>query len=193
MSARAKLVVLDLDGTLARLDVDWASLHAIARAWARAAGVAVARPGVLSTIEALRAAGQPPAAAAASWLDALVALHEREAAARCPLNAALLEWLREQQPQAGLAVLTLNGRAAARTALARAGLAGRVAVIVARGEAPAKPAAHGLVRILESVDCTPDRALLVGDSAVDAACARSAGVPFVPVQALGVRWEGGGR
>lgn len=193
MSALAKLVVLDLDGTLARLDVDWVSLRAVARAWARAAGVAVARPGVLSTITALRAAGKPSAVAAASRLDALVGLHEREAAARCPLNAALLEWLCEQQPQASLAVLTLNGRAAARTALARAGLAGRVAVIVARGEAPAKPAAHGLVRILEIVDCTPDRALLVGDSAVDAACARSAGVPFVPVQALGVRWEGGGR
>lgn len=190
MRVPPELVVLDLDGTLARLDVDWVSLRAIARAWARAAGVAVARPGVLSTIDALRAAGQPLAAAAASRLDALVALHEREAAARCPLNAALLEWLRKRQPQAGLAVLTLNGRAAARTALARAGLAGRVAVIVARGEAPAKPAAHGLWRILASSDCTPDRALLVGDSAVDAACARSAGVPFLPVEAVGVRWAG---
>ncbi|MCL6441295.1 MAG: HAD-IA family hydrolase [Thermoleophilum sp.] len=183
-----ELVVLDLDGTLARLDVDWAQLRKLANERGRALLGAAAPVGVLATLRALAARGHR---AAACELEAVVAQRERAAAARCALNAALCAWLEREAAGLPLAVLTLNDAAAARTALARAGLEDRVVAVVGRGDAPSKPDPTGLFAIVDSVGSRPERALLIGDSEVDAECAFAAGARFRWVEEIGCAWTCG--
>jgi phosphoglycolate phosphatase len=63
------------------------------------------------------------------------------------------------------------------------GLLSRFAVVVGGGEVPAKPDPAGVLAILARVGATREDSVLIGDSAMDAAAARNAGVTFV-----GVTW-----
>lgn len=114
---------------------------------------------------------------------------ELAGALRCDVNAALTAWLGHLPAATPLAVLSLNAAAAVERALARAGLADRVADVVAREHVERfKPDPQGLLLLLERRRARPGRSLFIGDSERDAACAARAGVPYRDVRELGVRW-----
>jgi len=82
-----------------------------------------------------------------------------------------------------LAVQTNNPGPMARRILEGLGLLDRFAVVLGGGEAPAKPDPAGARAILERLGGRPEEAVFVGDSPVDVATARNAGLTFV-----GVAW-----
>jgi phosphoglycolate phosphatase len=80
-----------------------------------------------------------------------------------------------------LAVHTNKPGALARTILGGLGLLERLAMVVGGDEAPRKPDPTGTLEILARLGCAPGDAVMVGDSRVDLATARAAGIPFVAV------------
>jgi phosphoglycolate phosphatase len=80
-----------------------------------------------------------------------------------------------------LAVHTNKPGALARKILAGLGVASRFAAIVGGDEAPRKPDPAGTLEIMASVGAAPAETVFVGDSRVDAATARAAGVALVAV------------
>jgi phosphoglycolate phosphatase len=80
-----------------------------------------------------------------------------------------------------LAVLTNKPGALARRILGGLGLLPRLAAVVGGDEAPRKPDPAGLLAIMARVGATPEETALVGDSPVDVATARAAGVRMIAV------------
>lgn len=80
-----------------------------------------------------------------------------------------------------LAVHTNKPGAMARTILAGLGLLPRFAVVTGGDEAPRKPDPAGARAIMAHAAASPADSILVGDSRVDAATARAAGIRFVAV------------
>ena len=80
-----------------------------------------------------------------------------------------------------LAVQTNKPGAMARRILEGLGLLSRFAVVVGGGEGPPKPDPGGVRAILERVGARAEDAVLVGDTPIDLATARNAGVTFVAV------------
>ena len=80
-----------------------------------------------------------------------------------------------------LAVNTNKPGALARRILAGLGLLPRFAAVVGGDEAPRKPDPTGLREIMARVGATPDETVFVGDSRIDVAVARAAGVPMIAV------------
>lgn len=83
---------------------------------------------------------------------------------------------------ASLCVCTNKPTNLALALLGALGLLSRFAAVVGPDRAPApKPDARHLLTAIEAAGGRPDRAILVGDSAVDVGAARAAGVPIVLV------------
>ncbi len=82
-----------------------------------------------------------------------------------------------------LALQSNKPAAMTRRILEGLGLLSRFAVVIGGGEVPAKPDPAGISAILARVGAAPEDAVYIGDSALDAATARNAGVAFV-----GVTW-----
>lgn len=80
-----------------------------------------------------------------------------------------------------LAVHTNKPGTLARKILEGLGLLGRFAAVLGGDEAPRKPDPTGTLEILARLGGSPSGSVLVGDSRVDAATARAAGIPFVAV------------
>lgn len=185
--ARApRLVVLDLDGTLIRLAVDWGALRARLVALAREHGLRFEGVGVLGLLAAARSSGPP---ACAEEMERVARAAEVAGAERGPGNEALRAWLDSLPADTALAVLSLNSRDAAERALERLGLRGRVGPVVGREDVTRhKPDPEGLIRIMSGHGAEPHETLMIGDSPGDHGCARAAGVPSLDVAELGVRW-----
>ena len=79
-------------------------------------------------------------------------------------------------PPGARGILTNKPGGFAREILRGLGIETAFRVVVGGDEAPRKPAPHGLLRICAVLGARPQEALLVGDSAVDLATARAAGV-----------------
>ncbi len=80
-----------------------------------------------------------------------------------------------------LAVHTNKPGTLARKILDGLGLLGRFAAVLGGDEAPRKPDPTGTLEILARLGGSAADSVLVGDSGVDAATARAAGIPFVAV------------
>jgi len=145
-----------------------------------------AAPGVLAILEAARRLGDAFVARELEWT---LAAAELAGAGRCDVNEALLAWLEREAAAAELSVLSLNSPVAVDRALARAGLARRVAWVLGRGDVRPKPDPQGLELLLARHGAMPDEMLFVGDSATDEVCAAAAGVPFLHVSEIGTRWH----
>jgi len=78
-------------------------------------------------------------------------------------------------------VLTNKPGGFAREILRGLGIESAFQAVVGGDEAPRKPAPDGLLRICATLGARPQDALLVGDSAVDLATAKAAGVPVCAV------------
>jgi phosphoglycolate phosphatase len=87
-------------------------------------------------------------------------------------------------------VLTNKPGGFAREILQGLGMLGAFRAVVGGDEAPRKPAPEGLLALCEALGAAPREALLVGDSTVDVATARAAGVRICAVTwGLGARAE----
>jgi phosphoglycolate phosphatase len=177
-----RLAIFDLDGTLVdSLD----DLHA-------------------SVNHALRAVGLPPRSRAEVHgyvgEGARILLERAVAPEVHLLEPALAAWrahyevhcLDHTRPYPGLEALLAGARRAlavhtnkpgdmARKILAGLGLLPRFAVVTGGDEAPRKPDPTGVREIMARAGASPAETVFVGDSRVDAATARAAGVSFVAV------------
>jgi phosphoglycolate phosphatase len=78
-------------------------------------------------------------------------------------------------------VVTNKPGAFARQILQGLGLSRSFRAVVGGDEAPRKPAPDGLLALCRALDAAPAETLLIGDSTVDVATARAAGVPVCAV------------
>jgi phosphoglycolate phosphatase-like HAD superfamily hydrolase len=145
--------------------------------------------GVLALLEAARSRGP---STAVEEMETVLGAAELAGASRCDVNTALLGWLERDAAAAELSILSLNSPAAVRSALARAGLDGRVAWAFGRGDVTPKPSPAGLELLLARHGIGREETLFVGDSGGDRACAQAAGVRFRHVAEVGVRWRSPG-
>lgn len=163
-------VVYDLDGTLARLDVDWNHVEREVSARLRDAGVA---PDDLEMWELLDAAED---AGVGAQVNALISEHEIGGAlrsARLPTADDLAELT------VPVGVCSLNCELAVRAALEKHGLDGYVDAVVGRDTvAQRKPDPAPLLAAAEWLGVEPARVLFVGDGKRDAETAERAGTEF---------------
>ena len=112
-------------------------------------------------------------------------LWREEYARRLIAKTRLYEGIAEilQVPPSSRAVLTNKPAAFAREILRALGVAKAFREVRGGDEGARKPAPDGLLALCKSLGSAPDRALLVGDSAVDLETARAAGV-----RACAVTW-----
>jgi phosphoglycolate phosphatase len=179
---QTRLAIFDLDGTLVDSVDDLAAAvnHGLALAGLPLRGRAEVRSFIGDGARLLleRAVGQRQDK-----------LEEALAGWREHYNAHLLDHTRpypgvaEALARSGrtLAVQTNKPGAMARRILEGLGLLSCFAVVIGGGEAPSKPDPAGVRTILERVGARPQDAVFVGDSLVDLATARNAGVAFVGV------------
>jgi phosphoglycolate phosphatase-like HAD superfamily hydrolase len=182
----ARLVILDLDGTLVRLDVDWARIRERVATTLAQRGLRPAH-GIIATLAALDASGEFDAAQACR---SIVTSAEVDAASCAMVNGALVDWLWTAAADAALAVLTRNDRAAALTAMTRIGLGTRLppTSVIGRDDAPPKPSPDGVLRLMLRHGLSPPECVMVGDSTLDVMCGERAGIRTIHVEAIGVDW-----
>jgi phosphoglycolate phosphatase len=177
------LVVLDLDGTVCRLDVAWQEVKRELAGIAAAHGLAASeQTRVLDLFEEARRLGSSDAVHA---IERALARAEIAGTTTCTVNDDLVAWVRQLPSQTPVAVLSLNCVEAVWRALRRAGLDGRVAEIIGREDVAArKPDPEGLQLLLDRHSARPERSLFIGDSDFDFECARRADVPSLDVREL---------
>ncbi len=167
-----RAVVYDLDGTLARLRVDWeACARAVAAAYERA-GVDMTDADLWTMLEASDAYD------IADRVEGTIADHERAGARRAQRLPRAGE-LRERSVPVG--VCSLNCEDACRIALRRHDLLVDVDALVGRDTVPErKPSPAPLLATLERLDesVSPTEVLFVGDSERDEETARRARTNF---------------
>jgi phosphoglycolate phosphatase len=183
--AEAEVVVVDLDNTLCKLEVDWGEVKAGLERLAEQAGADAEDEGIWPLMEAAQQPGREPLLAD---MERLVTEAEL-AGAHGPLNHALVEWLeRSGRP---VSVLSLNSRAAVESALSFHGLDDRVSHVVARDHVRrVKPDPEGMLLLAERHGVEPGAILFIGDKDGDRECAEKAGTGFLHVEEIGVDWRG---
>jgi phosphoglycolate phosphatase len=190
ISARCKLVIFDLDGTLVDSlpDICGALNHALAAAQLppvdRAVVAELVGDGVMSLAErALARLPEPPAITAAELAASIVA---RYRALPCidtrpfPDIEALLEGLARSGSK--LAVVTNKTGDVARAMIATLGWADRFAAVRGDGDGlPRKPAPALGRSLLDTFNVTPGETVMVGDGLPDVAFARAVGCAVAAV------------
>jgi phosphoglycolate phosphatase-like HAD superfamily hydrolase len=180
-----EVVVVDLDNTLCKLEVDWGEVKERLERLAAAAGADIEDEGIWPLMEA---AGQPGREELLAEMERLVTDAELAGAAACPHNAALVAWLDgDGRP---VSVLSINSRASVQRALERNGLDARVAHVVGRDDVRRiKPDPEGMLLLAERHGVDPAAILFVGDKDGDRECAQRAGARFLHVEEIGVEWR----
>lgn len=178
-------VLLDLDRTLVDVqsstDYDSAWRDVVALLGDEADDLGPDTGWTAATRACMAVLGRLPAGDQWHAVSRAVAAHERAAVAASRPMPGVAEFLAALDGRP-VAVVTLLPQDVAGEVLACHGLA--VGTIVGRDpHVRPKPSGDGLLRALELLASTPAGARMVGDSAWDAAAARSAGVGFVGVHA----------
>jgi HAD superfamily hydrolase (TIGR01509 family) len=182
----AEVVVLDLDNTLVKLEVDWGGLRRELARLARAAGVETRDPGIRALMDGARLPGMETLR---SQMEEVLTSAE-VAGAEGPRNEALVAWLDGREPPPQVSILSLNSRAAVHRALKANRLDHRVSFVVAREDVThGKPDPEGMRLLAERHEVEPERMLLVGDAETDRLSAERAGARFVHVEEIGVEWR----
>jgi HAD superfamily hydrolase (TIGR01549 family) len=179
-----EVVVVDLDKTLVKLEVDWGEVKGELERAAEAAGADVEDEGIWPLMEA---AQQPGRDALLAEMEEIVTSAEVEGA-QGPRNQALVDWLEgDGRP---VSVLSLNSRRAVERALAENGLRERVTHIAARDDVQrVKPDPEGMLLLAERHGVEPSKILFIGDKDGDRECAEAAGTAFRHVEEIGVDWR----
>jgi phosphoglycolate phosphatase-like HAD superfamily hydrolase len=182
----ADVVVVDLDNTLVKLEVDWGAVRRELAAVAERAEVLVERHGIWPLMEAARQPGREPLLAE---MEQIVTEAELNGAGG-PRNQALVEWLESEAADVPASVLSLNSRRAVQRALEGHGLLERVSHIVGREDVRrVKPDPEGMLELAERHDVSPAQIVFVGDKDGDRDCAEAAGCAFIHVEEIGVDWR----
>jgi phosphoglycolate phosphatase len=178
------LVVFDLDGTLVDSSRDLADAgNALLRSYGAPplpadAVVGMVGDGARELVRRLLEQGRvgvPLNHALARFL----ALYDVRLTATTRPYEGVIDMLERVAPVAGLAVLTNKPERASHKLLAALGLDRYFGhVIGGDGAYPRKPDPAGLLALLATSRLAPSRALMVGDSPVDARTAMAAGVPL---------------
>jgi phosphoglycolate phosphatase len=178
-----EVVVVDLDNTLVKLDVDWNGLRRELAALASAAGIETRDPGIRPLMDGARLPGMETLRAEMERV-----LTEAEVAgASGPRNEALVRWLPDETP---VSVLSLNSRRAVERALHLHRLSERIIHVVGREDVTrGKPDPEGMRILAERHAIEPARMLLVGDAETDRLAAERAGARFLHVDDIGVEWR----
>jgi phosphoglycolate phosphatase-like HAD superfamily hydrolase len=167
-----EVVVVDLDNTLCKLEVDWREVKAGLERLAEQAGADVEDEGIWPLMEAAQQPGREPLLAE---MEKLVTEAELAGAAACPRNVALVEWLDREHRDKPVSVLSLNSKRAVERALAHNGLRERVMHITARDDVRrVKPDPEGMKLLAERHGVEPGAILFIGDKDGDEECARKA-------------------
>jgi phosphoglycolate phosphatase-like HAD superfamily hydrolase len=183
VSAEHEVVVVDLDNTLCKLEVDWGAVKAGLERLAEAAGADVEDEGIWPLMEAAQQPGREPLLAD---MERLVTEAEL-AGAGGPRNQALVNWL--EQDGRPVSVLSLNSEAAVKRALSSHGLDERVSHVVARDHVRrVKPDPEGMLILARRQGVEPASILFIGDKDGDRECAEQAGTGFLHVEEIGVDW-----
>jgi len=184
----AAVVVIDLDNTLVRLEVDWGRMRDELARLARDAGLEVADPRIGALMQ-----GAPGPGSDALRQAMEQALTEAEVAgAGGPRNEALVDWL--DGPAAGtpISILSLNSRVAVACALELSALDRRVSHIVGREDVEhGKPDPEGMHLLAQWHGIAVERMLFIGDADSDRLCAERADARFMHVDEIGRRWTPG--
>jgi phosphoglycolate phosphatase len=186
-----RLAILDLDGTLVdSVDDLGASVnHALAALGLPARSNDEIRSFVGEGARVLLARAVSPRD---ELLEPALALWRVHYDAHCLDRTRLYPGIEAALAGAGrvLAVHTNKPGALARKILAGVGVAERFAAIVGGDDAPRKPDPTGTIEIMARIGASPADTVFVGDSRVDVATARAAGVALVAVTwGLGTRTE----
>jgi phosphoglycolate phosphatase-like HAD superfamily hydrolase len=182
-----EVVVVDLDNTLCKLQVDWGEAKAGLKRLADQAGADVEAEGIWPLMEAAQQPGREPLLAE---MEELVTDAELVGAAACPRNVALVDWLEREHGDKPVSVLSLNSKRAVERALADNGLRERVTHIAARDDVRrVKPDPEGMKLLAERHGVEPGAILFIGDKDGDEECARKAGTAFLHVEEIGVDWR----
>jgi phosphoglycolate phosphatase len=186
VSETPEVVVVDLDNTLCKLEVDWGAVKERLEQLASAAGADVEDEGIWPLMEAAQQPGREPLLAE---MERFVT--EAELAGACgPRNQALLDWLDSNASGTPLSVLSLNSRRAVTRALEAHGIAERFAHVVGREDVRrVKPDPQGMLILAERHGVQPDAILFIGDKDGDRECAEQAGTRFLHVEEIGVDWR----
>ena len=180
------VVVVDLDNTLCKLDVDWGSVKEELERLAAAAGADVDGVGIWPLMEA---AQQPGREELLADMERLVTDAELAGARGCPRNEALVEWI-AREAGGRVSVLSINSRDAVKLALEDNGLAEHVIHVVGREDVRRiKPDPEGMLVLAERHGVEAGEILFVGDKDGDRECAESAGARFMHVEEIGVEWR----
>jgi phosphoglycolate phosphatase len=170
----ADLLILDFDGVVIDLAVDWDRLRddILARAHARW-GAQIRVDALERGFEELRRLGPE----AVADVHALIASAERSAVPRSPFRPDFLRLLGRWSGRP-FAVCSSNARAAVLDAIDRVDARERFGTVVGRDDVTRiKPDPEGLRLVLERERVAADRALFVGDLSTDVEAGREAGVP----------------
>jgi phosphoglycolate phosphatase len=171
-------IVYDLDGTLVRLDVDWAAVREQTAAVLTDRDIEVGAADIWTIRELAADHG------VLDRVDDVIAEFEREGA-RNATRLALADDLPHGVP---VGVCSLNAEGACRIALEHHGLDDHVDAVVGRGTVETvKPDPGPLLAALERLGVTPETALFVGDSDTDRVAAERAGTAFEWVSNRSVR------
>jgi phosphoglycolate phosphatase-like HAD superfamily hydrolase len=186
--AAPEVVVLDLDNTLVKLDVDWDALRRRLARMVQEAGVEVSDPGIRALMDGGRLPGMETLRAE---MERVLAEAEVSGALG-PRNAAVIAWLDRLHAATPVSVLSLNSRVAVMRALDRHGLTERVTHVVGREDVQrGKPDPEGMRILAERHGVAVERMLLVGDADTDRLCAERAGAGFLHVDEVGIDWRHG--
>jgi phosphoglycolate phosphatase len=185
-SLRRKTLVFDLDGTLVDSAPDIAAaVNALfAELSLPAVELALIRRMIGDGAPVLleRALAHVGAAHTVADLMPRFSIHYGENAVRLttvyPAVVETLTYLRDRGCRLG--VCTNKPIGPTRAVLAALGLDTLIEAVVGGDSLPQrKPAPEPLLAVIRALDGTPDNAVLIGDSAVDLACAEAAGVPAI--------------
>jgi HAD superfamily hydrolase (TIGR01509 family) len=158
---RRRVVLLDMDGTLFRSDLDWAEIRA---------RIGVPRNG-RAILEQLESAAPETRE---RGLRVLAEAERRAAETGLLIDGAseLLAFLHRKGVRTAL--VTNNSRRSVDTLLARHPLS--FDLVVSRDEGVAKPDPRAFLRAIETLGSTPREAVAIGDAHIDVVAAHRAGI-----------------
>ena len=172
--AQVKYRIVDLDGTLIKLQADWPKVKDWVSKQIKPLGFKYdAKIGLDENLFAVKAANLGRFNFLMKGLGPL----EQEGIETAPVNMKLVEELQGQP----WALLTLNVRSTALAALSRLNLKPDLIVSKEDVKAP-KPDPDGANMILRKLYWNPEETVFLGDSERDEGCAKAAGIQFIRVE-----------
>jgi phosphoglycolate phosphatase-like HAD superfamily hydrolase len=179
--AGRKLIIFDLDGTLAIMPIDWQGMK---RALVQAFPIVSFTPIADGLHEVARRYGD---GGTARCFDVIREFEKQSVSGTVPVPD-VIELIRAHGGTAAFAVCSNNLRATIHDVLHALGLSEYFSVLVGLDDVlEGKPAPEGLLRILGQLQASADEALFIGNRHTDAQAGASAGIETIIIAPCPVR------